>query len=372
MNIIIDLRPLNGGNHSGVEIYLKNLIKTMIKEFPDHHFYLFNNSYHPQPTLQKEFHAPNSTLIQTNIPNKFFNLALSFTRVFKIDQLIQKKLRKKIHFDLFFTPDLRPFQISKNIISTATVHDIAFLHFPKFYSLKSRIWYKIIQAKKLLKRIDHLIAVSEFTKQDLVKTLNLSESKITTIYPGIPPLEKLENFPEIKKLYTLPEKYFLTLSTVEPRKNLQRIIEAFKLFSEKNPDYHLVIAGSSNSQIFQTENLSKNSQIHFIGFIPESHKYQLIKNAQLLIYASLFEGFGFPILEAQAAQTPLLTSQLSSMPEIAGSSAILVNPLSTQSILNGMETSLKLPNKPSDENLSRFSWSKSAERIIKLFQSLIS
>jgi glycosyltransferase involved in cell wall biosynthesis len=371
MNIIIDLRPLNGGNHSGVEIYLINLIDTMIKEFPDHHFYLFNNSFHPQPTFQKHFQASNSTLIQTNIPNKFFNLALSFTRIFKIDRLIQKNLKKEIHFDLFYMPDLRPFQISKNIVSTATVHDIAFLHFPKFYSLKSRIWYKIIQAKKLLKRIDHLIAVSEFTKKDLIKTLNLPEAKITTIYPGIPPLKKLENYSELKKLYNLPEKYFLTLSPVEPRKNLKRTIEAFKIFSEKHSDYHLVIAGSSNSQIFQTENLSKNSQIHFIGFIPESHKYQLIKNAQLLIYASLFEGFGFPILESQTAQTPLLTSSLSSMPEIAGSSAILVNPLSPQSILNGMEISLKRTNIPNSANLSRFSWNQSAQQTIKLFQSLL-
>ncbi|MGL5830644.1 MAG: glycosyltransferase family 4 protein, partial [Candidatus Altimarinota bacterium] len=315
------------------------------------------------------FQAPNSTPIQTNFPNKFFNLALSFSSLFKIDQLIEKKLQRKIKFDAFFMPDLRPFQISKNLPSITTIHDIAFLHFPRFYSFKSRLWYALIRAKNLIRKNTHIISVSNFTKQDLIKTLHLLENKITTIYPGLPALTTANNYSEIKKLYQLPEKYFLTLSTLEPRKNLQRIIQAFQKFSQNHPDYQLIIAGNSNPEIFQSENFSKTPQIHFIGFVPEEHKYQLIKNSQLLIYASLFEGFGFPILEAQACQTRVLTSNLSSMPEVAGTSAILVNPNSTDSIADGMEKLLKIPSQNS-ENIQKFSWEKSAQELIKLFQKL--
>lgn len=367
MNIIIDLRPLNGGNHSGVEIYLKNIVKNLLSNFPQHHFYLYNNSFHPQPKFFQEFQSANSTFVQTKIPNKIFNLVLSYLPLFKIDRLIEKTLNQSIKFDGFYMPDLRPFQISKNIKSLATVHDIAFLHFPQFYSLKSKIWYKLIRTKNLLKRINQLIAVSEFTKKDLIQTLKLPENKITKIYPGIPPLQIIENFQEIKTTYQLPEKYFLTLSTIEPRKNLRRTIQAFQIFSQKHPEYQLIIAGNSNSKIFQTENLQTNSQIKFIGFIPENHKYQLIKNSQALIYASLFEGFGFPILEAQQVKTPVITSQNSSMPEVAEKSAIFIDPYSINSIASGIEKSQHQKTSPS-KNLGKFSWEDSAQKIIKLLQ----
>jgi glycosyltransferase involved in cell wall biosynthesis len=367
MNIIIDLRPLNGGNHSGVEIYLKNIVKALLSNFPEHHFYLYNNSFHPQPHFFQDFQSPNATFVQTAIPNKIFNLVSSYFPFFKIDRLIEKNLKQQhIKFDAFYMPDLRPFQISKHIQSFATIHDIAFLHFPQFYSLKSKIWYKIIRTKKLLQRINHLIAVSDFTRSDLIKTLHLPPQKITTIYPGLPPLEKVNNFSQLKKLYNLPDKYFLTLSTIEPRKNLQRIIKSFQTFSQNFPECQLIIAGSSNTQIFQTEQLTSNSKIRFIGFIPENHKYQLIKNSQALIYASLFEGFGFPILEAQQAQTNVITSRTSSMPEVAGPNAIFTDPYSQTSLTQALEQSLIQNHSPAN-NLKKFSWQNSAQKLIEVF-----
>ena len=183
MVIGIDVRPLIGNGVSGVEIYTKELLLQLFQQFPKTTFVLYCNAAKEQTHLYQTFNQPNITIVHTRLPNKILNLSFSWFRWPKIDKTIAKKT--DLRPDAFFFPDLRPAPMSKNCKKIMVVHDLSYHHFPHYFSFRSRLWYKLLNPKKELSQSDHIIAVSNFTKQDLVKTYRLDPKKITTSHECI-------------------------------------------------------------------------------------------------------------------------------------------------------------------------------------------
>lgn len=381
MNIAVDCRPLMGGKLSGVELYIRHLLTHMLQMDTQNRYVLFMNASSPQLHLLAEFTQSNVFKVQTRIPNKILNFCLFLFKWPRLDSLIIKSLKNENvkNIDLFFLPDLRPFDVSKNVKTTGVVHDLSFHHFPAFFSLKTRIWHKLLNAGKLIKKLDRIIAVSNFTKNDIIKTFKVEAQKISAIHEGIE-----NNFcaaiesgksAQIRTRYNLPGNYFLFLSTLEPRKNLARIIDAFKLYKEKHGgEIKLVLVGKQ-SNIFSELHIVKHPDIIFAGFVEEGDKKYLFHLATAFLYPSIFEGFGLPLLEAMKCGTPIITSKTSSMPEVCTDAALYVDPLDTAEIAKAMhqiqepETVEKLKSKMHDQ-IKLFSWEKCAAETLKVITSI--
>lgn len=375
MVIAIDIRPLIGGNTSGVEIYIRQLLEHLLLNNKNNTYILYLNSFKNKKDILKEFQQAqnkntNIKILHTRIPNKIFNLALSLLRWPKLDSIIQKKLGIKP--DIFLIPDLRPAPISKNTKKISVIHDLAYHHFPSFFSLKTRLWYALINPKKEIHESNKLIAVSSFTKKDIANTYKIPSNEITVIHQGIN-----ENFPHgTKKLLNIPPEYFLFLSTLEPRKNIKMLIKAFNQFkNENNSNIKLVIAGKQNKKIFAKIPEIRSNEIILTGFINEEDKASLYTHAKAFIYPSIFEGFGLPLLEAMKCGTPIITSNTSSMPEVVEEAAILIDPHSQSDLAKAMTEILKPETRKTlqtkmEEQIKKFSWEKCARETQKVFTSL--
>ena len=249
-----------------------------------------------------------------------------------------------------------------------TVHDLGSQYLPHMHQLKQRAYLSFMQ-KVQLKGATKIIAVSRATKEDLIKKIGIKKEKIEIIYEAY----DKNTFKKDAQVDSL-RQYYLFVGTIQPRKNLERIIRAFaKIKNEQSSpsDKNLVIAGGKgwmSEEIYKLpKKLGIKSRVKFLGYVPDEKLSALYSNAEALVFPSLFEGFGLPILEAQACGCPVITSNLSSMPEAAGKGAIYVNPASVEDIIRGIREIggiREILIKKGFENIKRFSWEKSARETL--------
>jgi glycosyltransferase involved in cell wall biosynthesis len=373
MKIAVDLRSLSSGSISGVENYCLNLLECLLALDKQNQYILFYNSFAGKKNLP-DFHYVNSSTKFARIPNKILNLGFKFNFV-KLESLIG-------NFDCLFMPNLNQFAISPKTKLAITVHDLSPVITPGFYDLKRKLWHKFLNYKKAFQRADVLFAVSQYTKNDLMKIFKITSEKIKVIYPGVDrktftPGISLEEQRLTRNIYGLPGSYILFLNTVEPRKNLANLIKAFESLSEP---ISLVIAGRLGwkySRDFKLIQRSKKSaKIKYIGYVEEKHKPALIKMAKVLAYPSFYEGFGFQALEAMAVGTPVLVSQLTALPEVTGDSALLINPYDHSGISGGLQNIISNLNLrrvligKGFEQAKKFDWENTATQILSNLNAL--
>lgn len=291
---------------------------------------------------------------------------------------------KNEEVDVFFAPSsyIIPTLLPSSIKTILTIHDLVAFLFPNTHNKKATIIEKLL-LKKALKKATRVITVSENTKNDLIKKFQYEKSKIDVIYcagaDDFKPLEKSTLRPFIKET-NLPEKFFLAVGTLEPRKNYPGLIKAFSQLTKTFPDIHLIIVGQKGwgyEEIFQLvrENyIHKN--VHFLGYLSNKSLVKLYNLAQALVFPSFYEGFGIPPLEAMKCGCPVIASFSSSLPEVVGDSAILVNPESHMEIAGAM---IKiLTDEDLRESLSnkgivqagKFSWETSARQLLQTILAL--
>lgn len=299
--------------------------------------------------------------------------------------------------DLWFSPNLNFTALSHGVKYILTIHDLSFDFFPEFSTRRQYLWHKAVRPKAQCERADMIITPSENTKRDIVDYYKIPPEKIRVIYPGIQSaqahdviLSETKNLSnsakkdpsayglrmtlnaEIQKKYNLPDEYILFLGTIEPRKNIIGLIEAFEKLRAKYPaTAHLVIAGApgwKNAEIYSRAQASSFAEkIHFIDFVAPEDKTALYAGAKIFVYPSLYEGFGFPVLEAMSVGTPAITSNRSSLPEIAGSAAYLIDPTRPEQITLAMNELLnndKLRDwhiQKGIEQVKKYSWEKAAK-----------
>ena len=236
-----------------------------------------------------------------------------------------------------------------------TIHDLAFIINPKWFSKKFALVYNFL-IPRIANRAKHIITVSNSSKNEISELLNQPLNKISVVYNGIT-FKKSEEI-----IQTNNEKYFLTVSSIDPRKNLKKLIEAFTIWN--NNDIKLfIVGGTSNNFNDQSWNYDE-SKIKFLGYVTDEELNSYYRNAQCFVYPSLYEGFGLPPLEAMAFGTNVIVSDIPSVREVCQENALAYfNPNSIESIIEALDFALenKITVKPID--YEEFSWSNSAKKI---------
>ena len=285
--------------------------------------------------------------------------------------------------DVIHTTDqLIPFAARKPIV--ATVMDVIPLSHPQFLrstiaTAKAKIW------KLLLKRVNHIITISEFSKVEIIRHIGIPEQKISVIPLGVDDrfFEKIDHLKieHVLQKYSLPKNFFLHIGTIQPRKNLTKLIVAHQqLPHDYARQFPLVIAGRFGWGDTEVLSLIRqgiaDQRCHWVDYINDFEKRCLLQSATALTFISLYEGFGLPITEAFAAGTPVITSNCTSMPEIAGNAAILVDPNNISEIATAMVEIIDQPN--IRENLIiagrqraiEFNWKKVALATSQIYRTL--
>ncbi len=270
-----------------------------------------------------------------------------------------------------------PLSVSQQVV---TIHDMAAFDFPDGFNLLFSTWYRFL-LPRLMDKTRKIIAVSEFTKRQIVRHSNVDPEKISVIYNGVHKRyhpESLDKVNNVRKKIGVPSsKYILSLGSIEPRKNIKRLLMAWDLIQTQLPnDVWLVLAGvSGKSHIFPgllLENLPP--RVFLTGFVEDNDLPYLYSGAIATIYPSLYEGFGLPPLESMACGTPVIVSNSSSLPEVVGNAGILVNPYDIEDIASSIYRMISEPTLYEEfrykgiEKAKRFSWDKTANQVWQVLQ----
>jgi len=380
MNIGIDIRPLMDARYSGVSLYTLELLQTLFKQDGENNYRLFCNALRARDGRPPRFEYPNVTLTNTKYPNKFLNYVC-----FKAGKIPQ--LDRLLKTEIFFMPHINFAAFSKAARYVVTVHDLSFLRYPYFFTARQNLWHRALNVKKLLRQASVVIAVSEHTKQDIIELCHVPEKKIKVIYSGINGRyrqvnEQSNDAQRVRGAYALPQHFMLYLGNIEPRKNIESIIEAYSLYRKKNPDsaVKLVIAGANAWKCRIVRAVAQQSgfrrDIRFLDYVAEKDKPALYSLTALFVFPSFYEGFGFPPLEAAACGTPVITADTSALPEIAGGFALLVDPHNVAALSEAMaevlsDTALQQNmRKRGLKQAQKFSWEKCARETRKVFENL--
>jgi glycosyltransferase involved in cell wall biosynthesis len=255
------------------------------------------------------------------------------------------------------------------------------LHFPEFFPLDKLAWHRLeTRPKQQLKRADAVIAVSDSTKQDIERFYGVKSEKIKIIYSGV--TNSLNTASGKKRVRDINGNFILFLGTIEPRKNVIGLIKAFEILKKEHKRKEkLVIAGHQGWFYHDVYKAAAQSQytkeIIFTGSVTPEEKSALCKSASVFVYPSFFEGFGFPSLEAMAHGTPVVTSHTSSLPEVVGNAALMVNPWHPQELAAAINTFLTDRETRSVfirrgfKNAVRFPWKHCAEETLQTLAASI-
>ncbi len=377
MRIGIDIRPLLDQPLTGVGEYTFHLLHALLRQVsPEEHCVLLANS------RTRFFRAPQSwpsqrfTLRQFHIPNKLLNGLLFVTGRPRLERFVGP-------IDILFVPNANflPRSISVPVVTTA--HDLSFLHYPQLFSLRRRLWHGIVRPERLFERSSAVIAVSEATRQDVIRSLRIPEERVTAISSGIAVQQRsFSEQEQVRMRYRLPARFLFALGTREPRKNLVTLLEALILLKrEHGYSGDLVIAGGagwSRKELDRTlDTHPYRSAIHVLGFVPQADKEALYQMADLFLYVSLYEGFGFPPLEAAVLGTPVMTGHHSSLSEVMGETAVLVDVQNVRDIAQAAAAVLADPSFRSRAAAQRsmlkeqYSWDRAAQQTLQLFRSIV-
>ncbi|MFH1509411.1 MAG: glycosyltransferase family 1 protein [bacterium] len=262
-------------------------------------------------------------------------------------------------------------------VSVLTIHDMAIYDHPEWFP-KGQGFSTNIVVPKSLRKAAKIITVSNHTKNHITKLLPIAPDKIKVVYNGVDQTPiKLPQASETLQKYKLTEPYILFIGTIEPRKNIITLIEAFESLSGSFPELKLALAGNMG---WRTEEISTaikaNPKVLQLGYVSEIEKRILLQNSTMFVFPSLHEGFGLPILEAMREGTPVITSNTTSIPEVAGDAAILTDPedyksiaLAMRNIYTNKELRAELVEK-GKKQLEKFSWEKCARETLEVYKSV--
>jgi len=261
-----------------------------------------------------------------------------------------------------------------------TVHDMIFALFPE-HQKRLNYWYLNMAMPLFCRRADAIITVSEFSKQDIVRYYGLDPGKVTVIYEAASPeftpvAQRLVE--EARKRYSLPDSFLIHVGTIEPRKNLTRLIEALQRLRERGLKVPLVVVGGKgwlyHDFFSRLEELEVRDAVYFPGYVPDSDLPALYSAAHTAVIPSLYEGFGLPVLEAMSCGTPVISSSTSSLPEVGGVAARYFDPHDVESMAQTIHDIWTRPDLRAgmrDQSLaqaSKFSWKRAARETIAVYE----
>jgi len=380
MKVGVDVRVLMDKYYSGVSEYTANLLKAIFELDKEDSYKLFFNSFHDQSERLGKWNKDNAELVGLNIPNKIFNYIFQKTLSYpKLDKILGG-------VDVFWSPHFNFTKLSQDTKKVITVHDLSFLRYPEFFSARKNFWHKSLGIKKTLLKADKIIAVSENTKNDIVELLGINEDKVQVIYSGnnvVKKEVKVEDVQEFLAKKKISGRMLLYLGTIEPRKNIINLIKAYNSLRKSGEEYNdvkLVLAGASgwkNRLTYREWQMSPyKNDIRFLGYVNQFEKDILYSQASLFVYPSFYEGFGFPPLEAMTYGIPVISANVSSLPEVVSDAALMINPYEFTEICDAFKLVLNnedLRNSLISKGLKRaeeFTWEKTAREYLDVFKKL--
>ncbi len=322
--------------------------------------------------------SPSSDLPQEN--SNWHYVVFSSKKLWTLIGLSKKLFNNKNNLDVFFSPThYSPFTFL--CPSVVAILDVSYLHFPGMFNRRDlyqlKLWgrYSISKAKKI-------ITISESSKSDIIKKYNVSSSEVAVVYPGIKKISnskyQIANMDELRKKFGISNKYILFVGTLQPRKNVEKLIEAFAKL--KRDDMNLVIVGKKGWMFDDILDAPKKfhieDRVDFLHEVTDEELPSFYKNAEMFVLPSLYEGFGLPVLEAMKYGTPVITSNISSLPEAGGDAALYVDPNDTEDIAAKMQKLLedaKLREeliKKGYKQAEKFSWEKSAKETLRALEEV--
>jgi glycosyltransferase involved in cell wall biosynthesis len=374
MRIGVNTFPLHR-RITGAGRFTKNLLRALAEIDKDNEYILF---------LRKD----NAGYYSMKSGN-FTNVVCDITRKFRLRRILYEhfilpRLARSHNVDVFWSPsDIAPFRLS--CISMVTIHDLKRFVLPHEFPFWERHYFRMF-LKTTAKNANLIFTVSQSSGQDIMNYLNIPADRIIVAHNGLDPSIAEEEgipFESLKRIHGISRKYILFVGQMIRSKNVPRMIRAFKKCRDAD-EYDFVLVGQAGAGWNEIEHtIKKESQnsnlrerIHHIKWATTEHLVSLYKHATALFYASLYEGFGFPIIEAMACGLPIITSNRSSMPEVAGDATILVDPTDetamTQAlgnILTDEETRNTLIRR-GYERVKFFSWENTAKKYLAVFNRL--
>lgn len=360
---------------TGVGVYTHNLLHYLLKTDTKDTFVLFASSLRNRQainSLTKNYDHVEKKFYP--LPNTFLELLFNQLRLIPIETLIDK-------IDLFHSSDWT--QPPTKALKVTTIHDLSTILFPHTHHPRV-IKNHQLRYKWIVKDHVHVIADSLATKNDIIKHLNLPDNQISVVYlapsPDYPEFSRLSSKKQTKLIQATKQKhelnqYFLYVGTTEPRKNLRNTIQAFNRFNQNlKQKFQLALVGRYGWG--KKLNPSKlPPEVRVLGFVDQQELPSIYAGSQGFFYPSLYEGFGFPVLEAMTCGTPVLTSKRGSLGEVAGSAAVLVDPESVSSIHNGIHRLLAQSKELITKGkiqAAQFTWRKTAQKTYSVYQNILS
>jgi len=350
--IAIDSRMYNS---AGVGTYLKNLLNQYAKLDHDFGFRLIGN-----PSELREYSYNNNFEIIENDAGIY-----TLREQIKMPASIGKvNLLHCPHYNI-------PIQYKGKLV--VTIHDVCHLAMPQFV----RKFHQKVYAKAMLlaatRKADIIITDSEFSKNEIMKYVKVNPNKIRTLYLGVD-----SDF----RVSSEKENYILYVGNVKPHKNLKRALQAYSLLLKKGFDCDFIIVGKREGFITEDDELNNitaniSEKVIFTGYVSDGQVKEYFRKAILLIFPSLYEGFGLPPLEAMASGTPVVVSNAASLPEIVGNAGVYVDPYDVESIFEGMckvLSDIELRKELVQKGLARvkgFSWRKTAEKTLDIYNYIV-
>jgi len=370
MNIGIDIRALDEYRLTGVGNYILNSIENIIKLDKENQYYLLNTGLKNKDRVIN-VEQDNLHYIHLKYPNKLLNFNLAM----KIGKGLSSYFPVKL--DLLWLPNINFYHNTGNIPFILTIHDLSFLHSKSFYSLKRRLWHKMVKVRSLINKADKIISVSDSTKRDIMRFFNIREDKIKVINPGINcNIIDREKAKDLIKPFNISKKYFIYVGTLEPRKNIQAIIKAFDKYHKEYNDVDLVVVGKRGWLYYNTlKDIKKRKYIKYLDYISGKEKDALYTLSLGLVWPSFYEGYGFPPLEATFHHIPVILSYKTSLPEVMKQQGIYVDPYNSSDIYMAMKNLTE--DKDLRDSLIQSAkefilpkWDKKSEEIIHLFKNI--
>lgn len=370
MRIAVNTRLLLKGKLEGIGWFTYQTLEKMVRSHPEHEFFFFfDRPYDPQFVFASNV-TPVVVHPQARHPILFY---------IWFEWSIPVMLRK-YKIDLFLSPD-GYMSLSTKVPTCLVVHDLAFEHYPEHFVLSHRLYWRHY-SPLFARKAKRIATVSTFSKNDISKRYRIPADNIDVVYNGAHdeyrPLDFAER-EEVKKKYADGCEYFVFAGALHPRKNIVNLLKAFVIFKKRqHTNMKLVIAGRPAWKYDEVEQMRLEmpfkEDVKWVGYMNVDELSKVIGAAYVLVYASLFEGFGIPILEALQCNVPAIVSNTSSMPEVAGEAALLVDPSDPDDIAAKMHLMYKdealrkkLISKAHEQTL-KFDWKASSE---KLWQSMM-
>lgn len=356
----------------GISRYTKNLVENLLRLDRENEYVLIhsNRKKCQLSGKYKEIQLP----FFTSIPHKFITGLLYLDKICKDEKL--DILHDTGQIGPYFWPSK-----TKRIL---TIFDVSIYRYPEVFTTLTRLYYRSMN--RVTKNIDKIITISKYSKNDIIKFLHVSPNKVSVTHLGVEKhFCKIKNpalLDQVRKKLHLPNSFVLFVGTIEPRKNIPFLIKAFAKVKEDLPkETKLVIAGRKGWERKDTYSLPSllgiENDVIFTGQIEDTYLPALYNLADVFVYPSLYEGFGLPVLEAMACRCPVITSNVSSLPEIAGKGALLINPANENELAKKIKD--VIINQKIRENLihsgfiqsEKFSWETCALQTLNIYKNVI-